>query len=188
MQKLLIKTKDAYTQKIFFLQDLINTFTKKLKIDNRLFYYKINNSLKYSGILSSVVYNGNGLLFFENTLKDYSMLKKSVKVVHQIAPYLSSLSRVLAFIYREASRIVGEEQAKKILKKSFDSVKKNYTEVPDLQGYVPQVVLGRVAKAKAKAYPIILMDQMINYLVNDVIKKDKKIERIIAVRETKGSA
>jgi len=188
MQELKLIQKDRYDVELLFLHELINVFTRKSNIINRNFYSKINKSLKHVLVLSSLSYNEQGLLSFEVVFENYKKAKKSGHMIYQTTPYFSSLSRLLALIYTEASSILGEEKAKNILKASFNVVKKKYSEIPDLEGYIPKVVLGKAAAAAAAAaYSTILTDGIIKYYVG-IIEKGVKPEKIISeVKELKPS-
>lgn len=176
MQDLKLIQEDEFDTKFLFLYELINTFTRKLNIKSRNFYSEINKNLKHSPILSGLSYNEQGILVFENIFDDYKMLKKSGRGVYQIAPYFSSLTRLLASVYKEAAGSLGEEETKKILKSSFIIVKKKYTEIPDLEGYLPREVVGLGTEKKAPvAYNFILMDNMIKYLVDTVTRKKHQL-------------
>jgi len=190
MQNLkLTQKEDRYSIKLLFLHELINVFTRSLNIKNRSFYSKINKNLKHVPILSSLSYNEQGLLSFEAVFEDYKKSKESENALYQTIPYFSSLSRLLALIYSEASIILREEKSKNILKKSFKIAKKKYTEIPDLEGYIPRETRGlsSSSSSSSSAFSVTLMDNMIKYLVDEVIKKSMKPELIAKVKEIRPS-
>ncbi len=171
MQKLKL-IQDEYDTKFLSLYELINIFTEKLEIKNRAFYSKINKGLKFTKILRGLSYNEQGLLSFEVVFENYKKAKKTDRIIYQIAPYLSSLSRLLRLIYTQASNMLGEEKTKKILKNSFNLVKKKYKEIPDLEGYIPSGIT-RKPTLEAATYPTALTDNMIKYIIDTVIGKDR---------------
>ena len=58
-QKLIQQNK--YQDQLNFLYDLINDFTKKLKVDNRLFYFMVQRNINGTSYLRGFVYGNNGL-------------------------------------------------------------------------------------------------------------------------------
>jgi len=167
-----LKEYDEYDIKLLFLYELINEFTKKVNIRNNFFYFKINEGLKNDDILKVLSYNRDGLLYFENILQQYNKHKQYEKSIYYIAPYFSSLSRILALIYEESSRILGERRAKVIFKNCFRNVKKKYPKAPELRGYVPVSAEG--SSFTLVTYGVALMDNLISYLITDIIKKPIK--------------
>jgi hypothetical protein len=176
MPKLIQKNK--YQDEFSFLYDLINDFTKKLDINNKLFYFMVQREIKGTQLLQGFVYSKEGL----SSDKEMVKLYKKEKEIYGVAPYLASFSRLLSYVYQKASSKVGEEKAEHLLEESFDNLKKKYSVEPNLEGYVPRKAIGKAAAAAAAAaFDVSLMDNMLNYLLNDIIKKgitpaQKKIE------------
>lgn len=178
MQDSKLVIQDEYNRKLLSLCELINIFTRRLEIKNRIFYSKINKELKQSHLLRSLSYNENGLLSFEIIFESYKKAKETGNVIYQIAPYLSSLSRLLSLIYTQASNILGKEKTKKILKESLDLAKKKNREIPNLGGYTPKEIFGKKEAKGTTTFSVSLADSMIKYLVENIIIKKSKIKEI----------
>lgn len=168
----ILESKNAYDIKFIFLYNLISILTIHLRIKKRGFYRKINKMLKQNKYLQLMSYNKEGLYNFMATFDKFKQARANTPFLYKISPYLSSLSRILAAVYKGSSIILGEKEAKKIFKESFDLVKKKYKEIPDLEGYAPREVLGKADEEEEKeVFSTALMDSMIKYVVEDIIKK-----------------
>jgi hypothetical protein len=174
--------KNRYIDEFDFLYDRINAFTRKVAIDNKLFYIMVQRNIKGQSLLQGFMYHQDGLSSSKELFSTY----KNQKELHDIAPYLASFSRLLAFIYKKASVRVGEEKADAILKESFETVKKKYPTQPDLQGYIPREAIGKAAAAAAAAFGTSVADNMLNF-VADIYEKKVKVPEQTVRKPTEGS-
>jgi hypothetical protein len=160
-----------YENRLLFMRDLIEKFTKNLNIKDPKFYSRINDSIKYYHTLRSLSYDKNGLSNFSELVEDYRQLKKSVKVIYAASSYLSSLSNILSIIFDESVKMIGVEKSKSLLRAALNDVKKKYDEHPNLEGYVPISEQPEDIDMGIGSYPVILMDNMISYLVKEMVSK-----------------
>jgi hypothetical protein len=169
MPKQILKNK--YQEEFNFLYELINDFTKRLNIESKLFYFVVQKEIRGTSLLQGLVYNQDGLSSSKELFKVYNKQKE----ISNVAPYLASFSRLLSYIYQKAVAKVGKDKAEQLLEDSFNHLKKKYSVEPNLEGYVPREAIGKAAAAAAAAaassFDISLMDNMLNYMLNDVIKK-----------------
>jgi hypothetical protein len=162
------QAENKYLDEFNFLYELVNTYTKKLGIDNKLFYFLVQRKVKGMQLLQGFVYHHDGLSSSKALFNAY---RKETEM-HNIAPYLASFARLLAAIYKKACTKMGEEKASIVFHNAYDEVKKNYTTEPYLEGYIPSRALGSSSSSSSSsAFNINVMENLLNYLIQDVIEK-----------------
>ncbi|MBI4894825.1 MAG: hypothetical protein HY833_03785 [Candidatus Aenigmarchaeota archaeon] len=165
-----VRDDEMYEGKIVFLWNLVKNFTIDLRISNRSFYSKISSILRESNELAGLKYGERGLEALPEFLRGYRSRKASAKTIYISAIYMSSLSRLLSKIFREAERVLGEERAREVFLKSFSALHADEKEIPDLTAYLPGGIIKEEDELSVTTYPTMLMDSLITYIVNDIIQ------------------
>jgi hypothetical protein len=193
MQQLILK--DEHDDEFMFLIDLITTFTKNLDIEVPKFYKRVSARLDQMSYLKGMEYNSQGVTSFEEVFAEFKKQKAAAAAaaaaaVAVVSPtlyvtvrYLDSLSRILSLMYKESSKIIGEERAISILKDSFGTTTKKYNTIPDLVAYIPQEVIGVKVAAAAAAFGTSVADNMLNFIADIYEKKMKVPERVVKERK-----
>lgn len=160
-----------YERKLVFLWDLIKNFTEGLGIKDRKFYRRVGSEISKSEELTDVDYGEHGLDGFPAFLRNYRGRSASDANVYVTATRLGSLSRLISVIFVEASKSVGTDRAKEVFLKSFSDLRKKYDDAPDLSSYMPEGLVRSESELSVTNYPTMVMDDLIDYLADDVISK-----------------
>jgi hypothetical protein len=172
--------------KFRFLLLLIDGYTKKISITNRLFYLRINRHIRSDHLINFLHYSREGLKFRRNNTpsrvgpdelvreilaaegKSPQLTKLSLYIA---GPYLNSLSRLLGYIFEESSRVVGE-QGFTLLQISYHHCLKQCSDVPDLSGYLPVEIIGFSFTETSSPFGQRIMEHIIDYLVLIAVQGD----------------
>jgi len=155
---------EQYQKQFLALYELINIFTKQLKIDNFWFYYKIKQNLKFEDKLQALSYGKEGLRDIEKIMAHCHQICSQGKK-EEVFSHFSALSRILSSIYKEASSHLGKEKTNQILISLLKKTKTKQIKLPNLESYLPKEIVG---KAEVKAFfPEALMEKITDYLLEN---------------------
>jgi hypothetical protein len=169
-----------YTQKLMFLRDVINAFTKNLAIQNKSFYDDVKKYMYYHSITKDLSYTPEGL---QNSGKIIEACRNS-RNVYGFYPYLNAFTSLLDFIYKKSYSIMGEV-TKSVFAISLEQAENKYPGCGFARS-ITEEMIQKKPKDVESPYSITVMDNMIEFLVEKIIKPHlKSQEELEEIRNSK---